>query len=85
MFNMEKIGAFISAKRRESGLTQGQFAEKLNVTHQAVSKWERGEAMPEISKIGELAKILGVSADEILIQMHEDKKSDTAEYTDAND
>lgn len=70
MFSMEKIGAFIAGKRKESGLTQGQFAEKLNVTHQAVSKWERGEAMPEISKITEVAKTLGVSADEILIQMN---------------
>ena len=85
MFNMEKIGAFIASKRRESGLTQGQFAEKLNVTHQAVSKWERGEAMPEISKIGELSKTLGVSADEILVQMHDDRNEKSAENNQADE
>lgn len=85
MFNMEKIGAFIAGKRKECGLTQGQFAEKLNVTHQAVSKWERGEAMPEISKIGEVAKMLGVSADEMLSQIPEaTPKSEVFEYTEAD-
>ncbi|MEG0663869.1 MAG: helix-turn-helix transcriptional regulator, partial [Clostridia bacterium] len=66
MFNMEKIGEIIAEKRKEKNMTQGQFAEKLSITHQAVSKWERGEAMPEISKLMEVAKILEISLDEIL-------------------
>jgi transcriptional regulator with XRE-family HTH domain len=90
MFDMEKIGAYIAAKRRDCGLTQGQFAEKLNVTHQAVSKWERGEAMPEISKITEIAKVLGVSVDEILVQMQDKPQNNNSleneeqDYTDAD-
>ncbi|MEG0457939.1 MAG: helix-turn-helix transcriptional regulator, partial [Oscillospiraceae bacterium] len=62
----EKIGEIIAEKRKEKNMTQGQFAEKLSITHQAVSKWERGEAMPEISKLMEVAKILEISLDEIL-------------------
>ncbi len=81
---MEKIGAYLASKRRDCGLTQGQFAEKLNVTHQAVSKWERGEAMPEISKITEIAKVLGVSVDDILVQM-QDKPQNSDNITENNE
>lgn len=90
MFDMEKIGAYLAAKRRDCGLPQGQFAEKLNVTHQAVSKWERGEAMPEISKIAEIAKVFGVSIDDILVQMqdkpqnNENSETEEQEYTEAD-
>ena len=38
----QKIGAFIAARRKEKGMTQVQFAEKLGVTDKAVSKWETG-------------------------------------------
>lgn len=89
MFDMEKIGAYIAAKRKDCGLTQGQFAEKLNVTHQAVSKWERGEAMPEISKVPEIAKVFGVSVDDILVQMQDkpqnnENTTDSEQYTEAD-
>ncbi len=40
--NQEAIGNFISACRKEKGLTQAQLAEKLNITNRAVSKWETG-------------------------------------------
>ena len=56
MFNMEKFAQLITNKRKDKGLTQGQLSELVGVTHQAVSKWERAEAMPEISKIGDIAK-----------------------------
>ena len=42
MLNSEKIGNFIMGKRKESGMTQGQLADKLNVSFQAVSNWENG-------------------------------------------
>lgn len=65
---MEKktIGSFIAALRKANGLTQKQLAEKLNVSDKAVSRWERDEAMPDLSMIPELAEIFGVTTDEIL-------------------
>ena len=65
---MEKktIGGFIAALRKANGLTQKQLAEKLNVSDKAVSRWEREEAMPDLSLIPELAELFGVTTDEIL-------------------
>lgn len=65
---MEKktIGSFIAALRKANGLTQKQLAEKLNVSDKAVSRWERDEAMPDLSLIPELADIFNVTTDEIL-------------------
>ncbi len=71
MFNMEKFSRLLSQKRREKGLTQDQLSELVGVTHQAVSKWERGEAMPDIGKIGDIAKALNVPADELINMFYE--------------
>ncbi len=45
MFNMKKFADFLAAKRIKCGYTQGQLADRLGVTHQAVSKWERGVSL----------------------------------------
>lgn len=74
MFNMEKFAQLITTKRKDKGLTQGQLAELIGVTHQAVSKWERAEAMPEISKIGDIAKALDTPADEFMNAMYDSKE-----------
>ena len=66
MLNSTKIGNFIMNKRKESGMTQQQLADKLNVSFQAVSKWENGAAYPNIEILYDLAIALGVTADEIL-------------------
>ena len=57
------VGQTIRKLRRERGLTQEELAEQLNVTAQAVSKWENGTGMPDISQIVPLASIFGVSTD----------------------
>jgi DNA-binding XRE family transcriptional regulator len=44
MINSRKIGAYISKLRKEKDLTQVELADKLNISHQAISKWERGES-----------------------------------------
>ena len=44
-----KIGRFIAERRKKAGLTQMQLAEKLGITDKAISKWERGIAMPDTS------------------------------------
>lgn len=66
MLNNENIGKFILQQRKRAGMTQHQLAEKLNVSFQAVSKWEKGIAYPNIEILYNLAVVLGVSVDEIL-------------------
>ena len=61
-----KIGRFIADRRKSAGLTQVQLAQKLNITDKAVSKWERGVAMPDTSIMLELCDILGISVNELL-------------------
>ena len=66
MFDMQKIGKKISSLRKEKGLTQMELADRMNISYQAVSNWERGNTMPDISKLPELAEIFGVSIEELL-------------------
>ena len=61
-----KIGAFIAECRKEKQITQQTLADMLNITNKAVSKWETGNGLPDITLLSELASILGVSVDEIL-------------------
>ena len=81
---MEKktIGSFIAALRRANGLTQRQLAEKLCVSDKAVSRWERDEALPDLSIIPELADIFGVTADEILRGERRNPEASTAPVSD---
>lgn len=63
---MNELGNKIAKKRKELGLTQIEFAERLSVTRQTVSRWEAGSVMPDIEKISDIASILGVSCDYLL-------------------
>lgn len=56
--NVEKIGKFIQKKRLEKGLTQKELGDLLYVTGKAVSKWERGLSIPDISLLEHLAEVL---------------------------
>ena len=64
--NQIKIGKFIAECRRNKNLTQLQLAEKLNITDKAVSKWERGIALPDTSIMLELCDILSINVNELL-------------------
>jgi len=66
-FNPEKVGAQISALRKARQLTQNDIGERLNISFQAVSKWERGEAMPDTSILVALAQVLETTVDNILM------------------
>ena len=66
MFNMKNVGRKISLLRKERNLTQMELADMLNISYQAVSNWERGETMPDISKLPEIAQIFDTSIDNIL-------------------
>ena len=61
-----KIGMFIAERRKSVGLTQMQLAEKLNITDRAVSKWERGKAMPDSSIMLDLCEILEITVNDLL-------------------
>ena len=64
--NQLKTGKFIADCRKRKNLTQMQLAEKLGITDKAVSKWERGVAMPDTSIMLELCDILSISVNELL-------------------
>ncbi len=62
--------------RKNSGLSQEQLAEKLNVSRQAISKWESGTAVPESEKLVTISNYFGVSVD-YLLKDEEEKAKDT--------
>ena len=66
MFDMKQIGKKITDLRKAHNMTQMELADKLGISFQAVSNWERGSTMPDISKLPELAEIFHISVDELL-------------------
>ena len=64
--NQEKIGQFLKSLRKKHNLTQKQFADKYNVTYQAVSKWENGLNMPDTALMKQISEDFGLSIDELL-------------------
>lgn len=73
----ETIGKNIQYLRKESNMTQQDLADKLNYTPKAVSKWERGESMPEIEVLAAIASLYNVTVDFLL---HEDSKIHKKDY-----
>ena len=67
MFKTLKISENIAALRKQAGITQEDLARKLNVSNQAVSKWEAGKCCPDIEVLPELAAFFEVSIDELLL------------------
>ena len=61
-----RIGSNISAYRKRDGLTQAGLAEKLNYTDKAVSKWERGESIPDVLNLMQLAELFEIEVSELL-------------------
>lgn len=61
-----QIGANIAACRKQAGMTQAELAEKINYTDKAVSKWERGESVPDVVTLAQLAEVFGVSLDQLV-------------------
>ena len=66
MFNTENIGRKIAELRKNRNMTQLELADKMGISFQAVSNWERGNSMPDISKLPELAGLFEVTIDELL-------------------
>lgn len=64
------IAENIQSLRRDAGMTQAALAEKLNYTDKAVSKWERGESVPDVAVLRDIADLFGVTVDYLLRQDH---------------
>lgn len=62
----QTIGEIISIERQNRNMTQEEFASRLGVTPQAVSKWERGSGLPDVSLLSGICQILRISADRLL-------------------
>lgn len=90
--NQERIGRFIAELRKEKKLTQIDLANKLGITDRAISKWENGRGLPDLSLLTPLCEILDVSINELLSGSRLDKKDyqeklekniiDAIDYTD---
>jgi len=65
--NPEKVGATIFSLRKAKGLTQQELGERLQISFQSVSKWERGETLPDTSILAAIARVLETSIDYILL------------------
>ena len=61
-----KIGQYIQSLRKAAGLTQKELAEKLNISFQAVSKWENGDTLPDTGILLALCDALNTTADKLL-------------------
>jgi transcriptional regulator with XRE-family HTH domain/predicted RNA-binding Zn-ribbon protein involved in translation (DUF1610 family) len=68
--DQETIGRFIASSRKEAGMTQAMLAEKLGITDRAVSKWENGRSMPDVSLMLPLCGLLGINVNELLSGEH---------------
>ena len=69
----------ITALRQSHKMTQIELAEKLNYSDKAVSKWERGESMPDVAVLKAIADLFGVTLDYLLEENHEEQSDSVAE------
>ena len=69
-----KIGQFIKACRKEKNLTQREVAERMNISEKAVSKWETGNGLPDVSLMLSLCELLEISVNELLSGERLDEK-----------
>jgi transcriptional regulator with XRE-family HTH domain len=66
MFNPKKFGAYISRLRKNADMTQSDLADKLNLTRQAISKYEVGDSFPDISILISIEETFGITLDELI-------------------
>lgn len=63
MIDADKVGRHIHTLRKEKGLTQAQLADRLDISYQAVSKWESGTSLPDTALLVDIARILETTVD----------------------
>ncbi|MEA4832620.1 hypothetical protein SDC9_145911 [bioreactor metagenome] len=66
MFDTKKFGGYVSKLRKNSDMTQSELAERLNLTRQAVSKYETGDSFPDVTILVLIADTFGVTLDELI-------------------
>ena len=66
MFNTQKFGGYLSRLRKKADMTQSEVAEKLNLTRQAVSRYETGDSFPDVSILVLIADIFGVTLEDLI-------------------
>lgn len=66
MVDPQSVGLYIQTRRKGQGWTQVQLADQLRVSHQAVSNWEGGKALPDVALLPGIARLLGTSVDDLL-------------------
>ena len=81
MIDNKIVGRKIASMRQESGLTQQQLAAMMNVSHQAVSKWESGQTLPDIQTLLELTRFFGLTVEQLIADPEEIPAEDA--YTGA--
>lgn len=81
--NTNQIGCYIAQKRKEQQMTQEDLANKLGITNKAVSKWENGRCLPDISLFEELCSLLNISLNELMAgrDLEEKQLRDASEQT----
>ena len=86
MIDNRTVGKTIAALRQAHGMTQQQLAAAMNVSHQAVSKWENGAALPDIQTLVGLTQLFGITVEQLLsgeipeARMEEEKRSSIDQY-----
>ncbi|MBQ3507217.1 MAG: helix-turn-helix transcriptional regulator [Clostridia bacterium] len=74
-YDFSHMGENIASLRRAAGLTQELLADRLGVTSQAVSKWERQLSCPDVSLLPAMADVFGVTIDELFVSLDDDTES----------
>ncbi len=74
-YDFSRLGENIAALRRAAGLTQELLADRLGVTSQAVSKWERQLSCPDVSLLPAMAEVFGVAIDELFVSLDPEAES----------
>ena len=78
------FGEKLREARREAGLSQEQFAEKMSVSRSAVAKWEAGKGLPDVNNLKVMAQLLDVSVDYLLDEDEKLSFNETKEAIDLN-
>ena len=55
------VSANLSALRKQKGITQAELAEKLNYSDKAISRWEKGDTLPDLNVLGEICEFYGIT------------------------
>ena len=66
IFNTQKFGGYIALLRKKADMTQSELADRLNITRQAVSKYEVGDSFPDVSILVSIAEVFSVTLDELI-------------------